>query len=237
MGGSVRRIGRDRCPGPPIHPFQATTAEVSLPCGGCIETAEGPAKIIKVGRYSIHFAAQVAIDKYLDHAPLERQVRKMKREGLEIDSQTLWDQIHALATHLQPAQERLHEYVRSQPVVDADETHWKMTGGWGKKGSKRWQVWALCWPDAVFYRIADSRGVDAAQELLAGYSATVLCDCYAVYETLRKRGERGTKVAAIVYSLLESAKLCQVHPEDHIREATLAAIAGQTIPPPNEVRS
>ena len=337
-------------------------------CGGCIETAEGPPKLIKGGRYSIHFAAQVAIDKYLDHAPLERQVRKMKREGLGIDSQTLWDQVHALATRLEPAHQRLHDYVRNQPVVGADETHWKMMGGRGKKGSKRWQVWALCCPDAVFYRIADSRGADAAQALLAGYSGTVLCDGYAVYESLRKRGEsyriahcwaharrkfveaephfpepcmqvlsligelyelerelstgppedrlavrkqragpivkrihqwaldvralpesslgkaikylgamwngllvflddpevsldnnaverslrgvvlgrknhygsrseRGTKVAAILYSLLESAKLCQVHPEDYIREATLAAIAGQTIPLPHELRS
>jgi hypothetical protein len=32
-----------------------------------------------------------------DHLLLERQVRTMAREGLAIDSQTLWDQLERLA--------------------------------------------------------------------------------------------------------------------------------------------
>src|SRR5690554_1199863 len=34
--------------------------------------------------------------------PLARQVRKMGREGLRIDTQTLWDQLDVLAEHLEP---------------------------------------------------------------------------------------------------------------------------------------
>jgi transposase len=60
-------------------------------CGGCVETALGPDKLIAGARYSIDFAVSVAVAKYADHAPLERQVRVMKRQGLVIDSQTLWD--------------------------------------------------------------------------------------------------------------------------------------------------
>ena len=33
---------------------------------------------------------------------LERQVRMMGREGLTVESQTLWDQINAIAHHLEP---------------------------------------------------------------------------------------------------------------------------------------
>jgi transposase len=40
-------------------------------------------------------AVGIAVAKYTDHLPLERQVRMMAREGLE--SQTLWDQLQALA--------------------------------------------------------------------------------------------------------------------------------------------
>jgi len=47
---------------------------------------------------------------------------------LTMDSQTLWDQLDALARHLQPAYERLHDYVLSQPVLGADETPWKLMG-------------------------------------------------------------------------------------------------------------
>ena len=37
------------------------------------------------------------------------------------------------------------------------------------------------------------------------------------------RSERGTRVAALFYSLIESAKLCGVEPRAYLREATLRA--------------
>jgi transposase len=155
-------------------------------CGGCIETALGPEKLIAGGRYSIDFAVSVAVAKYADHCPLERQVRIMKRQGLTVDSQTLWDQIHALATRLAPAHDRLHAYVLSQPVLGVDETFWRVMEGGGD--NKRWQTWAVTAPNAVSYRIRDSRSAATAGEVLAGYAGTVLCDGYSAYASLQKRG-------------------------------------------------
>ncbi|HEY3497838.1 MAG TPA: IS66 family transposase [Polyangiaceae bacterium] len=154
-------------------------------CGGCVETALGPEKLIPGGRYSIDFAVSVAIAKYADHLPLERQVRVMKRQGLTVDSQTLWDQLNALAKWLAPAHEALHEHVLSQPVIGADETFWRLMENGGD--NKRWQTWAIVAPDAVSYRIRDSRSADAADDVLGAYAGTVLCDGYAAYESLRKR--------------------------------------------------
>ncbi len=154
-------------------------------CGGCVETAPGPEKLIAGGRYSIDFAVGVAIAKYADHLPLERQVRVMKRQGLVVDSQTLWDQINALANRLRPAHDALHAFVLAQPVIGADETFWRlMEGG----DNKRWQTWAVIAPQAVSYRILDSRSAAAAGEVLGAYAGTVLCDGYSAYEALRKRG-------------------------------------------------
>jgi len=155
-------------------------------CGGCVETAPGPEKLIPGGRYSIDFAASVAIAKYSDHLPLERQVRIMKRQGIVIDSQTLWDQINALARHLQPVHEALRAHVLSQPCIGADETFWRLMEGNGD--NKRWQTWAVVAPDAVSYRILDSRSAAAAAEVLGDYAGTLLCDGYSAYESLRKRG-------------------------------------------------
>ena len=58
----------------------------------------------------------------------------MGREGLRIDSQTLWDQIDALAKHLVPAYEKLREFILGADVVGADETWWRLMG---KNGSRR----------------------------------------------------------------------------------------------------
>ena len=59
------------------------------PCGGCVEIALGPRKLIPGGRYSPDFAVHVAVAKHCDHFALQRQVRMMKRQGLDVTSQAL----------------------------------------------------------------------------------------------------------------------------------------------------
>lgn len=162
-------------------------------CGTCIKTAPGPVKLFDGARYSVGFAVHVAIGKYADHLPLERQVRGMQRDGLDIDSQTLWNQVEALAKLLGPAKERLGKYVLSQPVIGADETHWRVMGAKGKADGgdgKRWQAWAIVCPNAVNYRIEDSRSSEAAERVLGGYAGTLMSDGYAVYQSLKKRGAK-----------------------------------------------
>ena len=44
------------------------------------------------------------------------------------------------------------------------------------------------------------------------------------------RSERGTRVAALFYSLIESAKLCGVEPRAYLREATLRAVRNRGRP-------
>lgn len=165
-------------------------------CGACIETALAAPSLCAAARYSVDFAIEVATCKYLEHAPLERQVRTMKREGLCIDSQTLWDQIERLAQLLQPAYERTLDYVLQHDVVGADETRWRMMGkGAGPAGgSKWWQIWLVQCPTAVYYTIENNRGIDGGNEILAGYHGTVMCDGYAVYKSLAKTNP-GLKLA------------------------------------------
>jgi transposase len=158
-------------------------------CGACIETAPLPPKLFEGARYSIDFAVEVAVGKYLDHLPLERQVRIMRREGLVTDSQTLWDQIERLARMLKPVHERLRGYILSQVVLGADETRWRLMGATGKDEGEatRWQVWTACVPDAVYYSIEDSRSADAAEKLFEHYGGVVVCDGYSAYGALQKR--------------------------------------------------
>jgi transposase len=49
------------------------------------------------------------------------------------------------------------------------------------------------------------------------------------------RSLRGTQVAALFYSLLESAKLAGVEPKAYLRYAVLSALAGNTVALPHEV--
>jgi transposase len=153
-------------------------------CGACIETALGPPKLIPGGRYSVDFAVAVAVAKYADHLPVARQARQMARGGLEIGTQALWDQLNALAAHLEPTHDALHAKVLSAPVIAADETRWPLLG---KPGSSKWHAWAVCSTEAIAYRILPSRSADAGRLVLHDYTGTVVADGYAAYTTLRER--------------------------------------------------
>ena len=49
------------------------------------------------------------------------------------------------------------------------------------------------------------------------------------------RSERGTEVAALMYSLLESAELAGVNPEMYLDTAVQAALNGEVVPLPHEL--
>ncbi len=157
-------------------------------CGGCVETAPGPLKLREGGRYGIDFAIAVAVDKYVDHIALERQARRMGRDGLVIDSQTLWDQINLLAHVLAPLKTRIHDYILAQPVIGADETRWRMMSDRGKdEGPSNWQVWAIGCPTAVSYTILESRSAAAAAKIFGAYAGKVMVDGYDAYESLARK--------------------------------------------------
>ena len=154
-------------------------------CNAQVVTAPGPVKLMPGGRYSIDFAAQVAENKYLDHLPLERQVRAMARDGLVIDSQTLWDQIERLAQHLQPTYEALLRKAFDAGVIYADETRWQMMM---KNNSCRWWTWCVATDKIATYRIFSNRSQKAAAKMLGEYGRVAMTDGYATYDALVKNG-------------------------------------------------
>jgi transposase len=154
-------------------------------CNGAVITVPGPRKLIPGGRYSPAFAVEVATSKYLDHLPLERQSRIMQREGLSVGSQTLWDQLDALAGHLEPTYQELGRRVLESPLVHADETHWRLMA---KSERKKYWAWCVTSADTAYYRIFDNRAKGSAQQLLAGYRGTVVADGYGAYGALARAG-------------------------------------------------
>jgi len=187
-----RKKGHGPTPQPnlPIELADHTYDEQSLPpCPSCrgtlkqweghgaVLTAPGPVKLIPGGRYSVAFAAHSAIEKFADHLPLERQTRRMARQGLNVTSQTLWDQQAALAKHLEPSWQELCRRALAQDVLHVDETGWRMMGA---KKSK-WTLFGLTAPDLAVYHLADSKSAVKTREILSGFQGTLVVDGYKVY--------------------------------------------------------
>ena len=163
-------------------------------CKNCkyIITAPGPKTFMPGGRYTKDFAVQVAVDKYLDHLPLNRQAQRMARRGLQVTRQTLWVQLKRLYVLLVPTLMALHECILQAVLVYADETTWHMMG---KGKSKKWWVWALSDGESVYFQVVPSRGIAAARQLFKDYAGFVMADDYVVYNSLeRERTRQGGRV-------------------------------------------
>jgi transposase len=154
-------------------------------CGGCVETAPGPDRALVGSRYSALFAIKVVIDKYLDHIPLERQVRILGRHGLVITSQTLWDMAYAIAQRLAPLDAALEAHVKAQPVIGLDQTSWPRLEA---EASKPWQMWCLTAPGVVVHRICDDKSAATFKDLVGEYCGTIVCDALQTHAAGAREG-------------------------------------------------
>ena len=55
-------------------------------------------------------------------------MRRVKRAGLVVTSQILWDQIEAIAKVLEPTYDAISEYILLAGVVGVDATLWRLMG-------------------------------------------------------------------------------------------------------------
>lgn len=78
---------------------------------------------------------------------------------------------------------KLKEEVRQVPVVGADETGFRIGGANG-------ELWAFTHPNAVVYRIADTRGHTIVDEVLGGFRGTIVRDGWKPYDTLVDAGHQ-----------------------------------------------
>ncbi len=159
-------------------------------CGTCgaSDTALAPAQLVPGGRYDSSVAIQIAVDKYTDHQPLNRQVTSMKRSGLKVSRQSLWDQTEALAKLCEPSYQALHRsMLASDGLLHADETTWRMMV---KGGSAKWWLWALASKDSFYCMVSPTRGTKAGRLLLQDFGGTLMSDGYSVYAKLAREAEQ-----------------------------------------------
>ena len=150
-------------------------------CCGHLESALGPETLPGERRYTPRFSAHVAVQKYAMHMPLARQIQQMRRLGLVCDTQTLWDRLEKLATHLEPSYLALRAVALSQAVVGIDESEWRLLD----KGRQKWPVWCVRGDGVVFYQVRQTRKADDVGALLEGFAGWAVSDgarCFASAE-------------------------------------------------------
>lgn len=167
-----------------VHSFKLKKCR--CPKGCTVETASAPQQLIDGGRHTTNVAITAAVDKYVDQIPLDRQVRIALRQGAFLTTQTLWDQVNALAFRFEPLAARIQAHVLSQPVIGVDESPFPLIK---KGGSEKWQTWQMSCDTARCFEMHETKGADVARQLLAGFSGIAMVDGAKSYESLSSRGE------------------------------------------------
>lgn len=166
---------------------------------GCAEsgihTAPVPNQVLPKSMASPSLLAQILASKFCDALPFNRQSKILKqREGIDISRATMarW----ALETHeqLEPMADVIWQAIRSCSVMNMDETRVRVLNEDEKK--KEGLSWMWCAAarlplerptgkrqdiKLVAFRYAGTRSHEVAEELLDGFSGTLMSDAYAAY--------------------------------------------------------
>ena len=190
-------------------------------CGGCVETAPGPERAAPGSRYSLDLAIKVAVDKYLDHLPLTRQVRIMERHGLDVTSQTLWDLTHGLARRLGPVDDALLALLLAQPVIGLDQTGWPRLES---PAAKPWQMWCLTAPGLVVHRIRDDKSAATFTDLVGDYRGVIVCDALKTHEAGARDSPGVTLAGCWAHAFRKFEEAAPDHPEAERAMAWIGAL-------------
>ena len=135
--------------------------------------------------------AQIAIDKYVDHLPLYRQMQRFERAGVKIAYSTLSDWVSATCTLIDPLYQALKSEVLKTGYIHADETPIKVLDNDKKGKTHRGYFWVYNNSPGklVFFDYQEGRGESGPQGILKEYKGYLQTDGYQVYDAFDKRDE------------------------------------------------
>jgi len=154
-----------------------------------VVTAPRPAQPIPRSIASPEALAAVVTAKYCDALPLYRQSDILARLGLDISRTTLANWCIKAAGLLQPLLGVMRTHLLAQAVLCADETRVQVLNEPGREAGSQSYMWVYRSGEfntqpVVLYDYQPGRGQTYPQAFLEGYCGYLMCDGYAVYDTL-----------------------------------------------------
>ena len=171
----VKRIVR------PKYAVKATGPEAE--CDTRVVMASLPERPLEKSMAGVALLAQIIIDKYADHLPVNRQMQRFSRAGVHIPITTLTGWISATCNLLAPLGEALTKQVLQSGYLHADETGIKVLDK-DKKGSTH-KGWYWVYQDSrngiLFFDYQPSRNKDGPDMVLKDFKGYLQTDGYDTY--------------------------------------------------------
>lgn len=143
--------------------------------------APAPASLLSGSLLGPGLATDIAIRKYVDHLPLARQEKILRRYGIVIPRQTLCDWVGVIAGWLRPIYEAMRKEMRLRRYLQVDESpirYCRAEGG----GSRQGYVWVFHDPGGdVLFEWHLGRGSKCLEGMLDKFFGILQCDGHTAY--------------------------------------------------------
>ena len=114
--------------------------------------------------------ARVLVDKFADHIPLNRQARRMAREGVELSTNTLAAWVLNSAGLLHPIAQQIHKSLMAGDFLQGDDTGFPVQDQ-GDGTLRNGRLWAFTDQSQVFYAFTDTKQGHVPAQLLDAFKA------------------------------------------------------------------
>ncbi|TAN15272.1 MAG: IS66 family transposase [Chitinophagaceae bacterium] len=134
---------------------------------------------------------QVAIDKYVDHLPLNRQLQRFSRVGVNLPISTITGWVSGVCELIKPVWEALLYLVLNAGYIHVDETTMKVLDKDKKGKTHLGYFWV--YTDSIhglaYFDYQPGRGREGPEEILKDFKGYIQTDGYEVYEQFDKRAD------------------------------------------------
>jgi transposase len=156
---------------------------------GIIHQQSAPSRGFERSKVDTTIPAQLLVSKYVDHLPLDRQIKMFARLGLTISDSSVNNWINAAGYFLTPLYEKHKELVLNTDYLHADETTIRVMDT-DKKGSTHqgyYWVYQSHENKLVLFEYQKGRGREGPREMLKYFKGYLQTDGYQVYEEFGKK--------------------------------------------------
>ena len=168
------------------------TVREKFTCRTCEKISQSPAPFhaIPRGWAGPQLIAMVAFDKFGQHQPLNRQVERIAREGIDLSLSTLADLIGHACVALAPIHALIERHVLEASRLHGDDTTVPLLARGGAKTARLWtyvrddRPWGGSAPPAALFKFSRDRQMIHPSTHLAGWQGIVQADAYSGYNAL-----------------------------------------------------
>jgi len=168
------------------------TYTCSCNCGASPVTSPLTPQVLPKHQVTPSFLATIAVEKFEDAMPLERQVKKYKKRfGVDFTSTTFsnW-MIKTSELRLQPLIDKLSVIQMNSGYIHADETTLQVLNEKNKKAKQKSYIWLKASRDKypiVLMHYSSNRNEKTAEYLFDGFTGYMQTDGYPGYNIVAKR--------------------------------------------------